>query len=167
MQLICRNATSEDYERILAINQESLPGVAVLDRDYFEVLIKICEYFRVIEVDSEVAGYIFAMDQDASYDAEEFQWFGHHLSENFFYIDQVAIGQGWRNNGFGRLLYKDLEEYAVKNSVSILACEVNYDPPNEESQAFHRQLGFREIGRMDTRGLTVSMLVKRRCGGET
>ncbi|MEO0538607.1 MAG: GNAT family N-acetyltransferase [Cyanobacteria bacterium P01_A01_bin.123] len=120
MQSICRNATPEDYERVLSINRESLPGVALLERDYFEVLIKICEHFRVIEVDSVVAGYIFAMNQDASYDAEEFQWFGHHLSENFLYIDQVAIGQEWRNNGFGRVLYKNLEEHAAKRSASIL-----------------------------------------------
>lgn len=167
MKPICRNAIPKDYERILSINRESLPGVAVLECDYFEVLIRVCDYFRVIEVDSKVAGYIFAMNQDASYDAEEFQWFGHHLSEKFLYIDQVAIGQGWRNNGFGTLLYEDLEEYAAKGSVSILACEVNYDPPNKKSQAFHRRLDFREVGRMDTRGLTVSMLVKRRGGGAT
>ena len=162
MQAICRNATPEDYEHVWSINRESLPGVAVLERDYFETLIKVCEHFRVIEVDSGVAGYIFAMNQDASYDAQEFQWFGHHLSDNFLYIDQVAIGPGWRNKGFGRLLYEDLDEHAAKSAVSILACEVNYNPPNDESQGFHRRLGFREVGCMDTRGLTVSMLVKWR-----
>lgn len=166
MHSLCRNATPEDYGHVLSINRESLPGVAVLEQDYFEGLIKICEHFRVIDVDNRVVGYIFAMNQNASYDAGEFQWFRRHLSENFWYIDQIAIATDRRNNGFGRLLYKDLEEHAAKNSVSILTCEVNYEPPNKESQIFHRRMGFREVGRMNTRGLTVSMLVKRRSGYE-
>lgn len=167
MQSTCRGAVSDNFDAIVAINREPVPGVAELERAYFTLLVDVCEHFRVIEVDGETAGYIFAMNQDAAYTGEEFQWFCRHLSEMFLYIDQVAIGKSWRGMRLGTALYEDLEEHAARSCVNILACEVNYDPPNKESQAFHRRFGFREVSRMDTRSLIVSLMTKRRLGRET
>jgi predicted GNAT superfamily acetyltransferase len=33
-----------------------------------------------------------------------------------------------------------------------VTCEVNLDPPNPRSLAFHERLGFREVGRQATKG---------------
>ncbi len=42
-----------------------------------------------------------------------------------------------------------------------LALEVNVDPPNEVSLAFHAGLGFTEVGRQDTPyGIRVSMQMR-------
>jgi predicted GNAT superfamily acetyltransferase len=160
MQPITRDALSRDSNAILRINRDSLSGVSVLNREYFVQLLTECTLFRVIEVDEEVAGYVCILDQDANYDGEEFQWFRKHLGEGFLYIDQVAISQDYRGRGLGRTLYDSLELYASQNRINTLACEVNYEPLNIESQEFHRRCGFDKVGRMKTRGLVVSLLVK-------
>lgn len=158
MQAVCRDAVPEDFAAILAINRESVPGVAPLDRAYFGLLVRVCEHARVVELDGVVAGYIFAMSGDAAYSGEEFQWFRRHLSGKFLYVDQIAIRGSCRGMGLGKALYEGLKDHAGRIAVSVLACEVNHDPPNDESRAFHRRMGFREVSRMDTRGTTVSLL---------
>lgn len=77
-------------------------------------------------------------------------------------FDQLAVGQRFRGRGLGRALYKDLENCARHNGIGTLACEVNLDPVNIASQALHRHCGFDEAGRMATRGVVVSLLVKSR-----
>lgn len=156
-----RNLTPGDADAIFRINADSAPAVSVLTRAYFELLMKACAVFRLIEVDTQVAGYLCAMNRDADYDGKEFQWFRERFRENFLYIDQVAVARTYRGKGFGRALYKDLENYAHRNGIDTLVCEVNYNPVNIESQAFHRQRGFCEVGRMETRGVMVSLLAKR------
>ncbi|MCO6413772.1 MAG: GNAT family N-acetyltransferase, partial [Thiogranum sp.] len=95
------------------------------------------------------------------YDGEEFLWFREHFRGDFLYIDQVAVGRRYRGRGLGRALYDDLEYHAHRNGIDTLVCEVNCEPFNVASQAFHRQRGFSEVGRMETRGVSVSLLAKR------
>lgn len=161
MQVILRDTTAGDFDAIFVINAEALPGVAELTLDNFEHLIRACAVFRLLEVAEGVAGYLCAMDRSAAYDGEEFQWFRKHLREPFLYIDQVAIALPYRGKGLGRTLYDDLECHAYRNGIDTLVCEVNHEPANVASQAFHRQRGFSELGRMNTRGVIVSLLAKR------
>jgi predicted GNAT superfamily acetyltransferase len=160
MQAFLRDATAGDYDAILRINRDALPGVAELTPAYFEHLIGACALFRLPEVEGRVAGYLCAMDRSATYDGEEFQWFRKHLRGSFLYIDQVAIALPHQGKGLGRTLYDDLECYAHRNGIDALVCEVNYEPVNVASLAFHQQRGFSEVGRMNTRGVIVSLLVK-------
>jgi predicted GNAT superfamily acetyltransferase len=46
-----------------------------------------------------------------------------------------------------RGLYEELFAAAVQASHSLVACEVNVEPPNPASDAFHEALGFSEVGR--------------------
>ena len=161
MQTLLRDATPGDIDAIFRINADALPGVAELTPEYFEHLMSVCALFRLIELKERVAGYLCAMDRFATYDGAEFQWFREHVGESFLYVDQVAVGRCYRGNGLGRALYDDLEHYSHRNGIDTLVCEVNYEPVNAASQAFHRQRGFSEVGRMNTRGVIVSLLAKR------
>jgi len=161
MQAFLRDATAGDIDAVFAINDEALPGVAEMTPAYFEHLLGACAQFRVLEVVEGVAGYLCAMHCSAAYDGEEFQWFRGHLRESFLYIDQVAVALLYRGKGLGRTLYNDLEHYAYRNGIDTLVCEVNHEPANVTSLAFHRQRGFSELGRMNTRGVIVSLLAKR------
>ena len=43
----------------------------------------------------------------------------------------------------------------------VMCLEVNLDPPNEPSLAFHRARGYTEVGRRECGGRLVLMLAKR------
>lgn len=67
-----------------------------------------------------------------------------------------------RKKGLGRALYDDLTGAARADGHVVLACEVNYEPPNPVSDAFHTAQGFQEIGRgrLPDRGKAVRYLVR-------
>jgi predicted GNAT superfamily acetyltransferase len=109
-----------------------------------------------------VAGYALAFDRDVSYDGEEFLEFRRSVPEPYIYIDQVAVSKETRNLGIGSALYAALESLAKPNGTRQLCCEVNTSPPNPESSAFHRKLGFHPIGSLATRdGRLVELLTKQ------
>lgn len=155
-----RDATPRDIDAIFEINAHAVPGVSALTPAYFETLINECAQFRLVEVRKSIAGYLCAMNRHAAYDGEEFQRFREHFRGNFLYVDQLAIARDYRGSGLGRALHDDLEKYASRSGINRLTCEVNYNPINAESQVFHRQCGFAEVGRMETRGVVVSLLAK-------
>ena len=160
MKTIIRDVIPGDKDGIFQVNRDSLSGVSAFDDEYFATLVRECALFRVAEVGQAIEGYVCGISHQAIYDGEEFALFLDHLPDGFLYIDQVAIRQRSRGQGLGRPLYQDMETYARENGFSALACEVNYEPFNAASQAFHRQFGFAEVVRMPIRGLVVSLLTK-------
>src|SRR5262249_49391720 len=86
--------------------------------------------------------FLIAFDQNATYDSPNFLWFRERMPA-FAYVDRVAVDARSRGRGLARLLYEDL--FAA--TCAAVVCEVNYDPPNPASDAFHARLGFAEIGR--------------------
>ena len=61
----------------------------------------------------------------------------------------------------GAALYADLARH-LPGDCPVLTCEVNLRPPNLESLAFHRKLGFEPVGEQETGGgaKRVCLLVK-------
>jgi len=60
------------------------------------------------------------------------------------------------------VLYSELEAVGLQAAMrKSLSCEVNLDPPNPASMAFHMSYGFIQIGRMHTSdGRHVALLQK-------
>jgi predicted GNAT superfamily acetyltransferase len=88
---------------------------------------------------------LIAFDQDANYDNPNFQWFKERY-DRFVYIDRVVVTpvrQGW---GWARLLYDSLFTRALERGHAQVTCEINVDPPNPRSEAFHADLGFEAVG---------------------
>jgi len=89
---------------------------------------------------------VIACDQDTSYDSPNFLWFRERYPR-FVYIDRVAVSAARRGEGLARQLYEAVFTAARAAGHDRLVCEVNYDPPNPASDAFHEKLGFIEVGR--------------------
>jgi hypothetical protein len=53
---------------------------------------------------------------------------------------------GARGRGSARRLYRDLFQHAAEAGHERVVCEVNSNPPNPASDAFHAALGFVEVG---------------------
>lgn len=89
--------------------------------------------------------FMIAFDQDADYDSANFLWFRKRYPR-FVYVDRIAVAAHARGRGLARRLYENLFHEARLRGHSVATCEVNFDPPNPESDAFHLALGFLDTG---------------------
>ena len=145
---------------MLELNNAHAPHVTVVDAVELQSLID--QAFHVGVRDEGRDAFVIALDQDADYGSPNFQWFKERLP-HFLYVDRIVVSTGARGKGVGRELYEDLFKIGIATGHSVLACEVNVDPPNPISDRFHAALGFEEIGRApDPRwSKIVRYLVKR------
>jgi predicted GNAT superfamily acetyltransferase len=64
--------------------------------------------------------------------------------------------------GLGRLLYDAVVDRARALGLGEVTCEVNLEPPNPGSLAFHRRLGFAQVGEQVTTGGSVRVALLAR-----
>ena len=104
-------------------------------------------------------GLLLAFDQAAEYDSPNFLWFRARLPR-FVYVDRVVVAACARRHGHARRLYQELLGLARQAGHDTVVCEVNADPPNPVSDAFHAGFGFSElgVGRLDGGRKTVRYL---------
>jgi uncharacterized protein len=150
---------SPGRERLLQLNNDNARETSQLTAEKF---VSMIESARVATVIEPALAFMLAFDQDDRYDGGHFQWFRQRL-ERFLYIDRVIVAAPQRGQGLGRLLYEDLIRRAGRSGCPVIACEVNFRPPNPVSDAFHARFGFVEIGRatMDNGQKGVRYLIRR------
>lgn len=148
-----------DLAATLALNNANAPHVSVIDASELRALID--EAFHVGMRAEGREAFLIALDQDAAYGSPNFRWFKARLPR-FIYVDRIAVAEGSRERGLGRALYEELFEIARNAGHSVVACEVNLQPPNPLSDRFHASLGFEEMGRawVESQAKTVRYLVK-------
>lgn len=153
-----RAPTTQDHASILALNNAHLRELGELNARSLGRLLEIAFHARVI---GEGDAFLIALEQGAPYDSPNYRWFSERFAR-FAYIDRVAVAASARKRGLARQLYEDLIAAAARAGHAQLACEVNYDPPNPGSDAFHEALGFHEIGRatLPERGKSVRYLLR-------
>jgi len=105
---------------------------------------------------------LLTFDQAADYDSPNFLWFRERYGA-FVYVDRVVVADGARGRGLARRLYDDLFAAAKAAGHERIVCEVNSDPPNPASDAFHATLGFVPVGAAAIHGgkKTVTYLERR------
>jgi predicted GNAT superfamily acetyltransferase len=94
---------------------------------------------------------LLAFDQDADYDSPNFLWFRERFPR-FVYVDRVVVATQARGRGHARRLYQTLFERARAAGHEQVVCEVNSNPPNPASDAFHADLGFTVVGTGEIHG---------------
>ncbi|BCG72922.1 GNAT family acetyltransferase [Mesorhizobium sp. 113-1-2] len=131
-----------DEADILALNNEHAAELSWLEADRLSFLLGEAFYARRI---GDLEAFIMTFDQEANYDSPNFLWFCERY-ERFIYVDRVVVAAHARGRGHARRLYQDLFEHAERAGHTLVTCEVNADPPNPASDAFHAALGFTEVG---------------------
>jgi len=131
-----------DEAAILALNNEHAAELSWLEPERLSFLLGEAFYTRCI---GALEAFILCFDQDASYDSPNFLWFRERYPR-FVYVDRVVVAPSARGRGHARRLYEDLFEQARRAGHTMITCEVNSEPPNPASDAFHAALGFREVG---------------------
>jgi predicted GNAT superfamily acetyltransferase len=127
---------------VLALNNEHAAELSWLEPQRLAELLGEAFYARRI---GALEAFIMTFDQDARYDSPNFLWFRERYPR-FVYVDRVVVATEARGRGHARRLYEDLFDHARRAGHSIVTCEVNADPPNPVSDAFHAALGFGEVG---------------------
>ena len=134
--------TSASLPPILALNNAHARELSWLEMPKLEHLVG--EAFLALRV-GEADAFLLAFDQDADYDSTNFLWFKARYPR-FAYVDRVAVSEQARGKGIARQFYETLFDKARAAGHTIVACEVNSDPPNPGSDAFHAAMGFAEVG---------------------
>lgn len=143
--MILRAATHADFAPILALNEESVALLSPLDAAGLGALGAQADAHWVAERDGAVVAFLVALREGAAYASPNYRWFSARYAR-FLYVDRVVVARELRGSGVGTLLYRRLFEHAARTNAERVACEIDVDPPNSQSEAFHARFGFREVG---------------------
>ncbi|MCK8115729.1 GNAT family N-acetyltransferase [Anaerosoma tenue] len=140
-----RPARASDLPAILALNAEWEHVTSPLDGASLATLHEHAAYHAVAEVGSRVRAFLLALAPGAPYESPNYRWFEDH-SAGFLYIDRIVVTHAHQRSGLGDALYRDLLSYAGRCGIERLVCEVDAEPLNAASDAFHSRRGFVEVG---------------------
>ena len=154
-----RPLEERDLDAVLAINQANVPEVGSISMERLEFLVADAACALVVDVDGTVAGFCIVLGAGSVYDSVNYRWFMDRYTDAM-YLDRVAFTDEFRGQGLGTALYDEVHEF-VRGvpGMNRWTLEVNADPPNVPSLAFHRARGFVEVGQQHTPyGITVSLM---------
>jgi predicted GNAT superfamily acetyltransferase len=135
---------SLDQPAVLALNAASEVETSPLDAADLQ---QLCDQaFHVGLADRGRAAFLIALDQDAAYDSANFLWFKARYPR-FVYVDRIVVAAAARGRSLAKRLYGELYALAADTGHVRVTCEVNIEPPNPASWAFHAAQGFAEVGR--------------------
>jgi predicted GNAT superfamily acetyltransferase len=133
---------SEANAAILALNNAHAQELSLLDAARLNAMIG--NAFHAVRA-GEADAFMIAFDQDGDYDSPNFLWFRERY-RRFVYVDRIVVNPAARGRGLARALYADLFQRARQAGHERVVCEVNAEPPNPASDAFHAVMGFSEVG---------------------
>ena len=139
-----------DLPHIHNLNQGALPAVSSITINDMTQFLEMADYFRVIKVKDNIAGFLIALTPGKDYHSPNYKWFEKKYSQ-FMYIDRIVIDPSFQSRGLGRAFYDDLKIFSQLYT-PIITCEVNLKPKNEGSLLFHKKYGFEQMGTQETDG---------------
>jgi predicted GNAT superfamily acetyltransferase len=158
-----RNAAPGDEEFILALNAACVPAVAEMSAQDFRDIAGWAHCVLIAEAalpggGGKPAGFVILIRPGAAYPSDNYGWFEETFSRHL-YVDRIAVSESARGTGAGRAMYDAALKLAAELGEERVTAEVNEEPPNPESMAFHDKLGFRRlISRRSRSGKVVVML---------
>jgi uncharacterized protein len=133
----------QELAAVLLLNNAHAKETSWLNEERLAALMGMAFYARGI--DGGATAFLIALNHDAAYDNPNFAWF-KKSGKPFIYIDRVVVAESSRGRGIARLLYEDLFAAAELSGHNRVVCEVNSEPPNPASDAFHARMGFEGVG---------------------
>jgi predicted GNAT superfamily acetyltransferase len=149
-----------DLDEVLELNERSVPHVGSVDRERLASIVDESRSALVVRgPDGALAGFVIVLGEGAAYDSPNYQAFSDRY-DRFLYVDRIAVDPSAHRGGVGRALYEQVFDLARAEGAPRVTCEVNVDPPNPVSMAFHASMGFVEVGRQVNYGgaITVALL---------
>lgn len=155
-----RPATRGDIDAMVALNAPVQAVTAPMDAVRCGELLALAPASLIAEAQGAPLGFVLVMHWDAAHANDNFDWFAARL-RRFAYVDRIVVAAQARGTGLGAALYARAAEQARAAGCLTLAAEIDCDPPNPGSLAFHAAQGFAQLGTRRTgAGKTVSMQIK-------
>lgn len=151
--------SAADEAAVLAWNHTNVELLAPLDAARLAELLAWADAASIITHDGADVGFVITFADGSAYDSTNYRWFSER-HEHFLYLDRIVIDASVRRAGVATRVYDAIEARAAELG-PVLCLEVNLDPPNEPSLAFHASRGFVEVGQQEAGGHLVSLLEKR------
>jgi uncharacterized protein len=153
--VLLRPVRLADLPRIVELNDAAAPAVPVTARADMERLLGMSSLaLAAVGPDDLVHGFVVAFDPGSAYESENYRFFEERATAHV-YVDRIVVDASARGSGLGRLLYGSVFERARTTGRAEVTCEVNLEPPNPESLAFHERMGFRKVAEQSTKGGTI------------
>jgi predicted GNAT superfamily acetyltransferase len=156
---LLRPIAARDVPDVLALNEANVELLAPMDADRLAALQGWSSRADVIEVEGAFAGFVITMGPGTDYDSPNYRWFAERYGAGFHYLDRIVLDDAFRRLGLASAVYEVVEADAA--AVGCLTLEVNAEPPNPASLAFHAGRGYAEVGRLGSPGKTVALMAKR------
>ena len=153
-----RPIADADVAAVLALNHRFVEYLSPLDAERLLWLVGLADRADVLEVDDQVAGFVVTMAPGSDYDSENYCWHAARFDGAFYYLDRIVIAGEMRRRGLAGFVYDAMED--VAREFGRMTLEVNVDPPNAGSLAFHAARGYVEVGRLGEPGHVVGLMAK-------
>lgn len=122
--------------------QDGYPNIDILKKD----LAKKAGY--VLTDNKSIVGYCaILINDEPEYANIEGKWL---TNSDFVVYHRVAIAENYLGKGCAKLMLKYIEEFALKNKISSIKADTNFD--NEPMKRIFTQLGYAYCGEVYFRG---------------
>jgi hypothetical protein len=144
--MIVREVIAADHARVLELNQASVVELSPLDERRLRYILELAHRSLVVEQEGEVLAFALAVAPQTGYDSRNYIQLAKQF-ENFLYLDRIAVAESARRHGLGAALYDAMEASAAP--FGRMVCDVNIEPLNEASLAFHQARGYEPVGELE------------------
>ena len=155
-----RALSFDEIEAMWTINEQGLPGTGQVSRQELRDLLTLSILPIGAFQEKEMLGFVICLPPRTTYGSLNYAWFNERF-DSFIYVDRIAVSETHRNKGVGTMLYERVVAYSHENNIPI-AAEVNVEPPNPGSMRFHHRFGFEEVGTLQHKQKSVTMLLRKR-----
>jgi predicted GNAT superfamily acetyltransferase len=157
--VVVRPIEPADLAAVLALNNSHSLELGQIDPEKLGHSISAATLAIAMGPVGQPDAFLIAFDQAAPAQGPNHAWFLARRPR-FLYVDRICVHPQARKRGLARALYSAVLAEAARRGKPVVCCEVNSDPPNPGSDAFHAALGFSEVGRafLPDRGNSVRYL---------
>jgi predicted GNAT superfamily acetyltransferase len=141
-----RDIEPPDLPSLLALNNEHAAELSFAEPPAFAARVAAAAIARAVGAVGAPDAFLLAFDHATPPQGPNHRYFlARH--PRFLYVDRVCVAPHARQRGLARALYEDALATAAARAIPVLCCEVNVEPPNPRSDAFHAAMGFHEVAR--------------------
>ncbi len=137
-----------DLSGVLAMNNAAVPAVNPHDEASLAELVAIADRCWVVDDVGVLGGLLVTFAPGAPYESANYRWLSDRFGsadDAFRYVDRIVVAPTHRRRGIAAALYDTLADHAASVGAARLLCEVNVEPPNPQSMAFHTAAGWAPI----------------------